>query len=61
MAPPEAPRLKLIAPKRWSRDSATLQAALDALRPADNGQGPEGHRDTGDHLAAPFAVRSAVS
>jgi hypothetical protein len=62
MAPAEAPRLKLIAPKRWSRNSATLQAALEALRPTDdNGQGPEAHRDTADHLAAPFAVRSAVS
>lgn len=62
MAPSEAPRLKLIAPKRWSRDSATLQAALDALRPVDgNGQGPEAHRDTADHLVAPFIGRRAVS
>lgn len=33
MPPPEAPRLKLIAPKRWSRHSPTLEAAIDALRP----------------------------
>ncbi|MGY1503670.1 hypothetical protein ACW4TU_45140 (plasmid) [Streptomyces sp. QTS52] len=28
------PRLKLIAPKRWNRESSTLQAALEALGPA---------------------------
>lgn len=62
MAPSEMPRLKLIAPKRWTSTSATLQAALDALRPVDgNGQGPEAHRDTADHLVAPFVARSAVS
>ncbi|MET8955501.1 hypothetical protein [Streptomyces sp. NPDC004533] len=62
MAPPEAPRLKLIAPKRWSRDSATLQAAMAALQLADRkDQGPESHRDPADHVPAPFAVRSAVS
>lgn len=33
LAPKDVPRLKLIAPKRWQRDSPTLQAALDALRP----------------------------
>ncbi|MGW2612693.1 hypothetical protein ACWC4A_51895 [Streptomyces mirabilis] len=60
MTPPEAPRLKLIAPKRWNRDSRTLQAALDALRPASN-DGQDPHRDMADHLATPFAVRSVVS
>ncbi|WP_217240109.1 hypothetical protein [Streptomyces sp. AC555_RSS877] len=61
MTPPDAPRLKLVAPKRWNRDSRTLQAALDALRPAgDDGQGPEPHRGTADHLATPFASRSAT-
>ena len=61
MSPSEAPRLKLIAPKRWSRNSATLQAALNALRPAGGtGRGAAGeHRDTADHLAAPFAARSS--
>ncbi|MEV5784560.1 hypothetical protein AB0L42_26655 [Streptomyces sp. NPDC052287] len=62
MAPAEAPRLKLIAPKRWSRASATLQAAMAALRlVADNDQVTDAHRDTADHLAAPFGVGSAVS
>ncbi|MEU3855049.1 hypothetical protein [Streptomyces sp. NPDC029554] len=57
MAPPEAPRLKLTAPKRWSRESATLQAALGALHPTD-GTAREGEvlRDTPRHLTAPFTV-----
>ncbi|MGP3777098.1 hypothetical protein ACTWJ8_40320 (plasmid) [Streptomyces sp. SDT5-1] len=31
--PDAAPRLKLIAPKRWKRDADTLQAAIGALTP----------------------------
>ncbi|WP_371591231.1 hypothetical protein [Streptomyces sp. NBC_00470] len=37
-----APRLKLVAPKRWKQDSDTLQATLRALRP----------RGMRDHAAA---------
>lgn len=57
MPPADAPRLKLIAPKRWNRDSNTLQAALGALRPIDPGrQEPEPPERAEDHLVAPFAV-----
>ncbi|MDG9709678.1 hypothetical protein [Streptomyces sp. DH10] len=60
MPPADAPRLKLIAPKRWNRDSRTLQAALDALRPAaHDGQEPELCRTAPGHLVAPFATRSS--
>ncbi|MFJ5680257.1 hypothetical protein [Streptomyces sp. NPDC093097] len=34
LPPEDAPRLKLIAPKRWQRDATTLNAALNALNPA---------------------------
>ncbi|WP_454314423.1 hypothetical protein [Streptomyces phaeoluteigriseus] len=57
MPPSDAPRLKLIAPKRWNRGSATLHAALDALRPTGiTSQEPEQPRDLEAHLAAPFVV-----
>ncbi|MCC3655818.1 hypothetical protein LIX60_31035 [Streptomyces sp. S07_1.15] len=50
MPPADAPRLKLIAPKRWNRDSNTLQAALHALQPTVHGS------PAPDHLVAPFAA-----
>lgn len=57
MPPPEAPRLKLVAPKRWDRDSATLHAALDALCPnGATGQEPEVIERAQAHLVAPFAA-----
>lgn len=57
MTPPEAPRLKLIAPKRWNRDSSTLKAALDALHPTGTTrQEPEPPGSAQAHLLAPFAV-----
>ncbi|GGX58883.1 hypothetical protein [Streptomyces chartreusis] len=57
MPPADAPRLKLIAPKRWRRDSRTLQAGLSALRPAGLAmQDPEPRRTGQDHLLAPFAA-----
>lgn len=54
LAPEEAPRLKLIAPKRWNRDSATLQAALGALAPAD--AETKGRGEAPDHFAHPFTA-----
>ncbi|MFG2463365.1 hypothetical protein ACGFWE_40820 [Streptomyces sp. NPDC048523] len=55
MTPAEAPRLKLTAPKRWDRGSATFQAALEALRPAGLGeQEPEPLRSPPAHLVTPF-------
>ncbi|MEU0950295.1 hypothetical protein ABZ379_47855 [Streptomyces canus] len=57
MPPANAPRLKLIAPKRWNRSSITLHAALNALRPTDStSQVPERHRDARDHLVVPCAT-----
>jgi hypothetical protein len=57
MPPSEAPRLKLVAPKRWSRDSATLHAALNALRPIGaTGQEAELRERAQAHLVAPFAA-----
>ncbi|GGN41200.1 hypothetical protein [Streptomyces fuscichromogenes] len=57
MSPADAPRLKLIAPKRWNRDSRTLHAALDALRPTGPAmQEPEPRRTAQGHLLAPFAA-----
>lgn len=56
LAPEDAPRLKLIAPKRWQRDTPTLKAALNALTPA----GVESVHKAGEvmpvHLAHPFAA-----
>ncbi len=58
MPPDEAPRLKLIAPKRWNRDSTTLRAALQALQPAAHGsRRPKLRRTAPDHLVAPFATK----
>ncbi|TFV29953.1 hypothetical protein E4K10_46570 [Streptomyces sp. T1317-0309] len=57
MPPSEAPRLKLIAPKRWNRDAPTLKAALEALRPADSDRGErEFHRGRLNHPSAPFGA-----
>ena len=54
LAPEKAPRLKLIAPKRWNQASITLQAALSALRPAS--RETEQRIDEQGHLAHPFAA-----
>ncbi|MFE1775520.1 hypothetical protein [Streptomyces sp. NPDC059008] len=51
-----APRLKLIAPKRWQRDTATLKAALNSLNPADVEAAEQEWTATPDHLAHPFAA-----
>ncbi|MFI9772450.1 hypothetical protein ACIHJG_37210 [Streptomyces sp. NPDC052415] len=57
MSPADAPRLKLIAPKRWNRDSPTLRAALDALRPGGLArQDREPRESPQSHLAAPFPI-----
>ncbi|WP_257980911.1 hypothetical protein [Streptomyces sp. CB02959] len=56
LAPEDAPRLKLIAPKRWRKDSATLQAALHALTPASEDTSTGQHTNVVDHLAHPFAA-----
>lgn len=45
LGPDGAQRLKLTTPKRWKRDSATLQAALDALRPVAGGSETDMHLD----------------
>ncbi|MFI6530753.1 hypothetical protein [Streptomyces uncialis] len=50
LRPEGTPRLKLIAPKRWKKDTATLSAALNALDPAVPGVVEEQH----EHLAHPF-------
>ncbi|MEU9413241.1 hypothetical protein AB0E08_47185 [Streptomyces sp. NPDC048281] len=59
MSPADAPRLKLIAPKRWNRDSRTLHAALDALRPVGNDR-PKPAPDEGqsDRAITPCAIQS---
>ncbi|MFE2038641.1 hypothetical protein ACFXBB_36560 [Streptomyces scopuliridis] len=54
LTPEDAPRLKLVAPKRWQRDTMTLTAALNALNPAKPGQ--EERTDTTGHLAHPFVA-----
>ncbi|MGI5532487.1 hypothetical protein ACQEVX_35500 [Streptomyces syringium] len=54
LGPADAPRLKLIAPKRWKRDSETLQAALHAL--GSTPMGREEPRPATAHLAHPFAT-----
>ena len=57
MTPPGAPRLKLIAPKRWDRGSATLRAAMNALRPEGGGDVVlESDQATVAHFSAPFSV-----
>jgi hypothetical protein len=45
LGPEGAERLKLTTPKRWKRDSATLLAALDALRPVASGSETDMHLD----------------
>ncbi|MER6160915.1 hypothetical protein ABT147_36240 [Streptomyces sp. NPDC001868] len=54
LTPEGTPRLKLIAPKRWNRDSVTLQAALNALSPATTEA--ERRIEAPDHFAHPFAA-----
>lgn len=56
LAPEEAPRLKLIAPKRWQRNADTLKAALRALTPASSEATVEEPVDTATHLANPFTA-----
>ncbi|WP_336052154.1 hypothetical protein [Streptomyces sp. CA2R101] len=56
LTPEQAPRLKLIAPKRWKQDSATLKAALHALTPVSEDTGTKQHASVVDHLARPFAA-----
>ncbi|MFJ9855269.1 hypothetical protein [Streptomyces sp. NPDC101150] len=56
LAPEEAPRLKLIAPKRWKQDSTTLQAALRALAPASEDTRTGRLDEVGSHLAHPFVA-----
>lgn len=50
LRPEGTPRLKLIAPKRWKRDTPTLKAALNALDPAV----PVAVEEQHEHLAHPF-------
>ncbi|WP_369384098.1 hypothetical protein [Streptomyces sp. cg36] len=54
LAPEHAPRLKLIAPKRWKHSTETLHAALKALTPRhiEDSQAPETARPS--HLSQPF-------
>ncbi|MFJ5804015.1 hypothetical protein [Streptomyces decoyicus] len=55
LAPEETPRLKLVAPKRWTANSETLSAALKALDP---NEGPEEEQRPPSlpHLAHPFTA-----
>lgn len=57
LAAAKSPRLKLVAPKRWQRDSATLEAALAALTPAGADETRKGPAGTGSHLTHPFGTR----
>jgi hypothetical protein len=56
LAPEDAPRLKLIAPKRWQQDTTTLKAAIKALTPASMDTEAEQRVDMPDHFANPFAA-----
>ncbi|WP_405895197.1 hypothetical protein OG612_45070 (plasmid) [Streptomyces sp. NBC_01527] len=56
LAPEDAPRLKLIAPKRWQRGSPTLTAALNALTPAHAEAEQAERASSPGHLAHPFAA-----
>ncbi|MEJ8653624.1 hypothetical protein WKI65_37670 [Streptomyces sp. MS1.AVA.3] len=56
LAPEEAPRLKLIAPKRWKTDSETLSAALKALNPDAGLEEEESQPHSLPHLAHPFTA-----
>ncbi|NUK23708.1 hypothetical protein [Streptomyces lunaelactis] len=51
LAPEDAPRLKLIAPKKWQPDTPTLTAALNALTPAAAGATEEERAIASGHLA----------
>ncbi|GAA1924089.1 hypothetical protein GCM10009753_66730 [Streptantibioticus ferralitis] len=55
LSPEDAPRLKLIAPKRWKPDTRTLRAAFNALTP-NNTVDEEPQADVSVHLAHPFAA-----
>ncbi len=56
LAPEDAPRLKLIAPKRWQRDTLTLKAALNAVNPASAEAEQATRMSAPGHLAHPFAA-----
>ncbi|MGA5564313.1 hypothetical protein ACPCUV_24550 [Streptomyces platensis] len=56
LAPEEAPRLKLIAPKRWRADSETLSAAFKALDPNAGLEEEEPQSHSLPHLAHPFTA-----
>ncbi|MEU7158851.1 hypothetical protein [Streptomyces chrestomyceticus] len=56
LPPEEAPRLKLVAPKRWQPKSKTLKAALTALNP--DSAAKEKHTIVRNHLAHPFVAPS---
>lgn len=54
--PEGTPKLKLIAPKRWQRDTLTLRAALDALTPSSGEVTQEERAVPPGHLAHPFGA-----
>ncbi|MEU2873036.1 hypothetical protein ABZ769_28195 [Streptomyces olivoreticuli] len=56
LPPEETPRLKLIAPKRWQKDSETLRAALNTLTPRDSETKLPQPPLATDHLVQPFAT-----
>ncbi|MCX4851865.1 hypothetical protein [Streptomyces sp. NBC_00893] len=56
LAPEDAPRLKLIAPKRWQRDTLTLKAALNAVNPTGAEVEQAARVSAPGHLAHPFAA-----
>ncbi|MER7048918.1 hypothetical protein [Streptomyces jumonjinensis] len=56
LRPEGIPRLKLIAPKRWKKDAATLNAALKALGPGNIESEEEVNAAAPVHLAHPFAT-----
>ncbi|MFF5131015.1 hypothetical protein ACFY41_29340 [Streptomyces syringium] len=49
-------RLRLTIPRDWAPDSPTLQAALDALRPAVTETPQDERPDVSPHLSHPFAA-----
>lgn len=53
--PESTPKLKLIAPKRWQRDTLTLKAALSALNP-NRAEVTQEERAVPGHLTHPFAA-----
>lgn len=56
LAPDDAPRLKLIAPKRWQQDTPTLKAALNALTPAGTVAEEEERAVVPGHLKHPVGA-----